>query len=94
MRIPRPRNGPLVFLKSLLFAIGTFSLLIFGSEDSLGQEQAWLSYFSSVVRVQGKLTKVLKYGPPSYGEVPEKDSRLEVAFLILRGPVRIKEDGE
>jgi hypothetical protein len=84
------RLSIIILLRSLLVAIGIFSLLNFGPRDSLAQEPPWLSYFPSVVRLQGKLTKVLKYGPPSYGEVPEKDSRLEVAFLILREPVRIK----
>lgn len=91
MRIPTAKQclttSP---VKSLILIAGFFSLLTLRSADSPAQEQPWLSYFPSVVRLQGKLTKVLKYGPPSYGENPEKDSRLEVAFLILRAPVRIK----
>ena len=76
--------------RSLLLVMAFFCFPIFGLDSPLAQEQPWLSYFPSVVRLQGKLTKLQKYGPPSYGEVPEKDSRLEVAFLILRAPVRIK----
>jgi hypothetical protein len=58
--------------------------------DVRPQEQPWLSYYPSVARLQGKLTKVLKYGPPTYGESPETDKKIEVPILILSTPVRIK----
>jgi hypothetical protein len=80
--------------KSLLLVVAIFSVLALVPTHALAQEQPWLSYFPSVVRLHGKLTRVQKYGPPSYGELPEKDSRLEVAFLILRVPVRIKGNAE
>lgn len=80
--------------KSLLLVFAFFLLLTFDSKHPLAQEPPWLSYFPSVVRLHGKLTRVQKYGPPSYGEAPEKDSRLEVGFLILRTPVRIKGNAE
>ncbi len=54
------------------------------------QEEGWLSYFPSVVRLRGKLTTVTKYGKPTYGESPEKDEKLEVPILILPTPVRVK----
>ena len=95
MRIPPAKQlSPIPPSKSLLLTIAILSLLTFGSEHPLAQEQPWLSYFPSVVRLHGKLTRLQKYGPPSYGELPEKDSRLEVAFLILRAPVRIKGNPE
>ncbi len=54
------------------------------------QEQGWLSYFPSVVRLRGKLTTVTKYGKPTYGESPEEDEKLEVPILILQTPIRVK----
>jgi hypothetical protein len=95
MRIPTAKQVSAIdSSKSLLLVFAIFSLVTLDSRDSLAQEQPWLSYFPSVVRLNGKLTRLQKYGPPSYGEIPEKDSRLEVAFLILRAPVRIKGNAE
>lgn len=54
------------------------------------QEEGWLSYFPSVVRLRGKLTTVTKYGKPTYGENPDKDEKLEVPILILQTPIRVK----
>ena len=54
------------------------------------QEDGWLSYFPSVVRLRGKLTTVTKYGRPTYGESPEKDEKVEVPILILPTPIRVK----
>jgi hypothetical protein len=54
------------------------------------QEDSWLSYFPSVVRLRGKVTTVTKYGKPTYGENPEKDEKLEVPILILQTPIRVK----
>ena len=45
---------------------------------------------SRVSRLQGKLTKVTKYGKPTYGENPEKDEKVEVPILILQTPIRAK----
>ena len=95
MRIPtRKQVSAIDSSKLLLLIFAMFLLLTFDSKRPLAQEQPWLSYFPSVVRVHGKLTRLQKYGPPSYGEIPEKDSRLEVGFLILRTPVRIKGNAE
>jgi hypothetical protein len=41
-------------------------------------------------RLEGKLTKVMKYGSPSYGEHPEQDQKIDVPILILQFPVRVK----
>ncbi len=54
------------------------------------QDEGWLSYFPSVVRLRGKLTIVTKYGKPTYGENPDKDEKLEVPILILQTPIRAK----
>ena len=58
--------------------------------EATAQEQDWLSYYPAVSRLTGKLTKVYKYGKPSYGEVPEKDEKVEVPILILQTPARIR----
>jgi hypothetical protein len=49
-----------------------------------------LSYYPAVSRLEGKLLKIIKYGKPSYGENPETDERVEVCFLILTTPARVK----
>jgi Domain of unknown function (DUF4431) len=54
------------------------------------QQEDWLSYYPAVARLQGKLTKVSKYGKPTYGENPEKDEKVEVPILILQTPVRVR----
>jgi hypothetical protein len=36
-----------------------------------------VSYYPSVLRLQGKLTRVVRYGKPSYSENPEKDEKKE-----------------
>ena len=65
-----------------------FTLLML--TEAMAQQEDWLSYYPSVSRLQGKLTKVYKYGKPSYGEEPEKDEKVEVAILILQTPVRVR----
>jgi hypothetical protein len=67
-----------------------FALTILFLTDATAQQDDWLSYYPSVSRLQGKLTKVSKYGKPSYGENPDKDEKVEVAILILPTPIRIR----
>lgn len=54
------------------------------------QLQDWLSYYPAVSRLEGKLVKITKYGKPSYGENPETDEKVEVCFMILPVPARVK----
>jgi hypothetical protein len=49
-----------------------------------------MSYSLAIACPQGKLTKVQKYGKPSYRENFDKDERIDVAILILQSPVRVK----
>jgi hypothetical protein len=72
-----------------VLAVALVCVLLFSSEAT-PQQQDWLSYYPAVSRLQGKLTKVFKYGKPTYGENPEKDEKVEVPILILQTPVRIK----
>jgi hypothetical protein len=67
-----------------------FALTLLFLTDATAQQDDWLSYYPSVSRLQGKLTKVSKYGKPSYGENPDKDEKVEVAILILPTPIRIR----
>lgn len=92
------RASPLGNLKSLpssRYSVATFvfiGILLFVSETNPQQNQLqdWLSYYPAVSRLEGKLVKVTKYGKPSYGETPETDEKVEVYFLILPVPARVK----
>src|SRR6185369_1427214 len=64
--------------------------LIFLSRGAAAKEQQWLFYSPALSRLEGKLTKVMKYGSPSYGEHPEQDQKIDVPILILQFPVRVK----
>ncbi len=77
------RSWPIWSTLSLLFLV---AMPIRGNP----QEEGWLSYYPSVVRIRGKLITVIKFGKPSYGESPEKDEKLEVPILILATPIRVK----
>jgi uncharacterized protein DUF4431 len=66
------------------------ALILFLVPDARAQPQDWLSYYPSVSRLQGRLTKIFKYGKPTYGENPEKDEKVEVPVLILQTPVRVR----
>src|SRR5438093_10210178 len=79
----------MILSKKITVAIAVSCVLFFLSEAE-PQQQEWLSYYPAVSRLQGKLTKVFKYGKPTYGENPEKDEIVEVPILILQTPVRIR----
>ena len=84
MQAIRRRRIITAHLAFLLGALATFS---FAAEQP---QHDWLPYYPSVSRLGGKLTKVLKYGKPTYGENPETDEKIEVPILILSTPVRVK----
>ena len=66
------------------------SILVTSSFSAAQPQHDWLPYYPSVSRLGGKVTKVLKYGKPTYGENPESDEKIEVPILILSTPVRVK----
>ena len=72
-----------------LVLIGTL-LTVSAANPQQNQLQDWLSYYPAVSRLEGKLVKITKYGKPSYGENPEMDEKVEVCFLILPVPARVK----
>jgi hypothetical protein len=76
-----------ILFNGIVMAIASF---LFFSFEVVAQQQDWLSYYPAVSRLQGRLTKVFKYGKPSYGENPERDEKVEVPILILQTPVRLK----
>jgi hypothetical protein len=59
---------------------------------TFAQQSGWLSYFPSVVRLQGKLITVAKYGYPTYGAEPDKDEMVEIPILILQNPIRVRDN--
>lgn len=67
-----------------------FALALLFLSQATAQQDDWLSYYPAVSRLNGKLTKVYKYGKPSYGEEPGKDEKVEVPILILQTPVRVR----
>ena len=71
-------------------ALLTSVCVFFSSRAAAPQEQQWLFYSPALSRLEGKLTKVMKYGSPSYGEHPELDQKIDVPILILQFPVRVK----
>jgi len=83
-----PQNDNPTKSSIVLARIFTITLLLANAVNA--QQDDWLSYYPSVSRLQGKLTKVSKYGKPSYGENPAKDEKVEVAILILPTPIRIR----
>jgi hypothetical protein len=90
LRIPNAavKTKKMILSKETAVAIAVSCVLLFLSEAA-PQQQEWLVY-PVVTRLQGKLTKVTKYGKPTYGENPEKDEKLEVPILILQTPIRMK----
>ena len=59
---------------------------------AFAQQSGWLFYFPSVVRLQGKLISVSKYGNPTYGAEPDKDAVVEIPILILQKPIRVRDN--
>jgi hypothetical protein len=85
---PFPIEGEKVAVGIAVVVTLVLALLL--RPEARAQQQDWLSYYPAVSRLQGKLTKVSKYGKPTYGENPEKDEKVEVPILILQTPVRIR----
>ena len=54
------------------------------------QEKEWLSYEPTVVKLKGKLTIRVYYGPPNYGENPDTDTKEALPVLILSKPVNVR----
>ena len=46
-------------------------------------ESRCASYEPAVIELQGRLTTVVRYGPPGFGDNPESDERLHVPLVML-----------
>jgi len=62
------------------------------SSNAYPQENSWLHYEPEIVTLRGKLTTIINYGAPGYGETPEKDDVEESIILVLPLPIRVKDD--
>src|ERR1051325_2903644 len=76
---------------TLCILVGLICLL---SPNAHPQESSWLHYDPDVVTLRGKLTTIINYGAPGYGETPEKDDVEESIILVLPLPIRVKGDPE
>ncbi len=54
--------------------------------------QRWVPYEPAVVELRGTLKVCERYGPPGYGEDPERDQRMRVPVLILSNPINVRGD--
>lgn len=60
---------------------------------SSGQSRKTVHYEPEVVTLEGIISIEMKYGPPNYGEDPNNDLRLFVAYLRLHYPINVISDG-
>lgn len=56
------------------------------------QPPGCLRYEPASVELRGRLDRVMRYGPPGYGETPDADQRLEVPILTLARPIDVCAD--
>lgn len=74
------------------FSVTLIVVLLSISPFAAAQDGGWLHYEPAVVTLRGKLTMIVKYGPPNYGEDPERDSVEHPIILILPLPIRVQGD--
>lgn len=67
------------------------ALILCCGRFAAAQETGWLNYESAVVTLRGKVTTIVKYGPPGYGESPKSDALEIPIVLVLPLPVRVAE---
>jgi uncharacterized protein DUF4431 len=72
------------------FSVGLIALLLGVFRFTGAQDTGWLHYAPEVVRLQGKVTTVVRFGPPGYGENPDTDAVEIPIILVLAAPVRIE----
>lgn len=65
------------------------ALVLLRPESASAQDSGWLHYDPEVVTLRGKVTTIVKYGPPGYGETPEIDDVEIPILLVLPLPVRV-----
>ncbi len=52
----------------------------------------WLQYTPTIVTLAGKLQQVHSFGPPNFGETPEKDQKVSYFAVVLSRPINIRGD--
>ena len=77
---------------SKLLAVGLVMFASFFANTASPDGDTWLSYEPSIIELKGRLTTVVKFGPPNYGENPETDKKLEVPILQLSEPINVRGD--
>jgi hypothetical protein len=66
------------------------ALILCCGRFAAAQATGWLDY-GPAVALRGKVTTIVKYGPPGYGESPEIDALEIPIVLVLPLPVRVAE---
>lgn len=56
------------------------------------RDGVWLQYRPAVVELRGKIVVIERFGPPGWGETPDKDMRLHLPILQLDVPVNVRGD--
>jgi hypothetical protein len=68
-----------------------FSFSCYGDSPDVAKGP-WYSYEPTVVNLAGVLVEKTVYGPPGYGETPEKDKKMNIIFFELANPINLKAD--
>jgi hypothetical protein len=69
------------------FLFGLLAIAIWGRADAAEQTYP---YWPAVVKLTGTLIFERRYGPPGYGNTPDKDEKLEVPILFLDAPITVE----
>jgi tRNA nucleotidyltransferase (CCA-adding enzyme) len=79
-------------MKWITNRICLLALFFFFVSDILShaQQSRWLPYAPTTVELRGTMLKVVKYGPPGYGENPKSDAKYQIPMLLLVEPARVK----
>jgi hypothetical protein len=76
------------------YLLTLFLSIVLWAIHSYAQQARWLAFAPTVVELHGKLLKVVKYGPPSYGENPNSDVKHQIPMILLAQPVSAKGDAK
>jgi hypothetical protein len=66
--------------------VGLFAIMIWGRAATAGETYP---YWPAVVKLTGTLIFERRFGPPGYGNTPDKDEKLEAPFLFLDAPITV-----
>lgn len=86
-------NEYVVFLQRLVKPRGIWTATRIDIRPTArAEDTGWLHYEPEIVMLRGRLTTIVKYGPPGYGEHPESDNVEHPIILMLPRPVRVQGD--